>query len=60
MTELRMPNTVPSPVDCMEFRFVAVDAAATEWHWFDDMVWVCPQGESGSDDSQADGCDVPH
>ena len=41
MTELRMPTTLPSPVDRGEFGFVAVDASGAVWRWVDkDMVWV--------------------
>ena len=41
MSELRMPTTLPSPVDRGEFRFVASDTEGREWHWVDDeMVWI--------------------
>ena len=54
-----MPNTVPSPVERVELRLVAVDAAGAEWRWIDeDMVWVGLQGETGSDDLEANGCEV--
>ena len=55
MTELRMPTTLPSPVDRGEFRFFAVDASGTVWRWIDgDMVWVReeegPSSAEGDDD----------
>lgn len=35
-----MPTTLPSPVDCGEFRFVAVDASGVVWWWVEkEMVW---------------------
>ena len=59
VTELWIPNTAPSPVERVEFRFVAVDATAAEWHRIDDgMVWVRLQVEAGYDDLEADGCGV--
>ena len=60
MSEPRMPTTLPSPVDRSEFRFVAVDAAGTEWLWIDrEMVWV-GVGEASSEHGEYDACDVLH
>ena len=59
MTELRMPTTLPSPVDRGEFRFVAVDAAGAAWRWIDEeMVWVRVGGGTETEDPGDDGCDV--
>ena len=61
MTEPRMPTTLPSPVDRSDFRFVAVDAEGTIWHWIDDgMVWVRVIGEAGAGYREIGGCDALH
>lgn len=60
MAEVRMPTTVPSPVDRGEFRFVAVDAAGATWHWIDEeMVWARQRGGAEADGG-ADGSEVVH
>ena len=57
MPEERMPTTLPSPVDRGEFRFIAVDAAGTEWRWDDEeMVWVRLAARAAPDDAGIDGC----
>ena len=61
MTEPRMPNTLPSPVDRGEFRFVAMDAAGVAWRWIDDqMVWVSVEGRMETKDPGDDGWDLFH
>ena len=61
MNELRMPTTVPSPVDRGDFRFVAVDAAGTTWQWIDErMVWVRVHRGTEPDDPGMEGCDFLH
>ena len=58
---MRMPTTLPSPVDHGEFRFIAVDAAGAVWRWIDDeMVWARAQGEIVADDREIEECDVRH
>ena len=48
MTEPRVPNTLPSPVDREEFRFLAAGAAGTIWERTDDeLVWVRVGQEEG-------------
>lgn len=61
MTDSRMPTTLPSPVDRGEYRFVAVDAAGTEWRWLDDeLVWVSVEEGTDPEDPGSDGSRVVH
>ena len=55
MNEAKMPTTLPSLVDCGEFRFCAVDTLGMVWRWFDeDMVWVRnPERSPPSEDADS-------
>ncbi len=61
MNELRMPTTLPSPVDRGQFAFVAVDGAGIAWRWVDEeLVWARLEVETHGEDGGPDACDVLH
>ena len=61
ITELRIPNSVPSPVDRAEFRFVAVYKAGAERCCInDDIVRARLRKKTDIDDLEAARCDVLH